>query len=79
MLWMGLPLIIENFRSLIDLPLPEKDMLKILKVSTEFHGEYSGFGMLYTRSSGKVKIFSITLIIFSEISGSKINSISMRA
>ena len=32
MLKVGLPLIIENFRSLIDLPLPEKDMLKILRV-----------------------------------------------
>jgi len=75
MLWMGLPLIIENFRSLIDLPLPEKDMLKILKVSTEFHGEYSGFGMLYTRSSGKVKIIEMELIFDPEISLEKIKDI----
>jgi len=50
-------------------------MLKILKVSTEFHGEYSGFGMLYTRSSGKVKIIEMELIFDPEISLEKIKDI----
>jgi cation diffusion facilitator family transporter len=61
MIGVGLPLIIDNFRSLIDLPVPEKDMLKILKVATEFSEEYSGFGMVFSRQSGKHKIIELEL------------------
>jgi len=66
MLKEGLPLITENFRSLIDLPLPEKDMLKILKIATEFYEEYSGFGMLFSRQSGKQKIIEMELFFESK-------------
>jgi len=62
MIRVGLPLVINNFRSLIDLPLPEKDMLKILKVATEFYKEYSGFGMLFSRQSGKQKFIEVELL-----------------
>ena len=75
MIRVGLPLIIGNFRSLIDLPLPEKDMLKILKVTTEFYKEYSGFGMLFTRQSGKQKIIEIELLFDPGISLEKIMEI----
>jgi divalent metal cation (Fe/Co/Zn/Cd) transporter len=62
MIRVGLPLIIDNFRALIDLPLPEKDMLKILKVTVEFNSEYSDFGMLFSRQSGKQKFIEIELL-----------------
>jgi len=75
MIRVGLPLIIGNFRSLIDLPLPEKDMLKILKVTTEFYKEYSGFGMLFTRQSGKQKVIEIELLFDPGISLEKIMQI----
>jgi cation diffusion facilitator family transporter len=75
MLRVGLPLVIDNFRSLIDLPLPEKDMLKILKVAADFYPEYSGFGMLYSRQSGKQKIIEIELIFDPGISLDQINKL----
>ena len=75
MLRVGLPLIIDNFRSLIDLPLPEKDMLKILKVATEFYSEYSGFGIIFSRRSGKQKIIEVELIFEKEISLERISQI----
>ncbi len=75
MLKEGLPLIIKNFRSLIDLPLPEKDMLKILKIATEFYEEYSGFGMLFSRQSGKQKIIEMELFFDPGISLEKIRQI----
>jgi ferrous-iron efflux pump FieF len=75
MLKEGLPLIIDNFRSLIDLPLSEKDMLKILKVVAEFYDEYSGLGLLYSRQSGKQKIIEIELIFDPGISLEKIAEI----
>ncbi|MEI6884568.1 MAG: cation transporter [Bacteroidota bacterium] len=61
MIRVGLPLIIDNFRSLIDLPLPEKEMLNILKVITEFNKDYSGLGLIFSRSSGKHRIVEIEL------------------
>jgi divalent metal cation (Fe/Co/Zn/Cd) transporter len=73
MIRVGLPLIIDNFRALIDLPLPEKDMLRILKVTTEFYKDFSGFGMLYSRRSGKQKIIEMELFFDSEISFEKIS------
>jgi divalent metal cation (Fe/Co/Zn/Cd) transporter len=75
MLRVGLPLIIENFRSLVDLPLPEKDMLKILKVAAEFYEEYSGFGTLFSRQNGKQKIIEMELFFDQGISLEKINQI----
>ena len=75
MLRVGLPLIIENTRSLLDLPLPEKDMLKILKIATEFSAEYSGFGMLFSRQSGKQKIIEMELLFDPGISLEKVNEV----
>ncbi|MEI6172802.1 MAG: cation transporter [Bacteroidota bacterium] len=75
MIRVGLPLIISNFRSLIDLPLPEKDMLKILKVTTEFYKEYSGFGLMFSRQSGKQKFIEVELLFDPGISLEKIGQV----
>jgi divalent metal cation (Fe/Co/Zn/Cd) transporter len=75
MLWTGIPLIVENIRSLFDLPLPEPDMLKILKVSTEFIDGYHGFGMIYSRQSGKNKIAEIELLFDQAVNLSYINQL----
>lgn len=78
MILSGLPLIIENFRSLIDLPLNEKDMLKILKVATEFYEQYEGLGTIFSRRCGKTKIVEMELMFNPEISIEKINDIESR-
>ena len=78
MIRVGLPLIINNFRSLIDLPLPEKDMLKILKVASEFYKEYSGFGMLFSRQSGNQKFIEIELLFDPGISLQQIQLIEQK-
>lgn len=75
MLKVGIPLIIRNIRSLIDLPLPEKDMLKILKVIAEFVEDYAGFGMLYSRQSGKTRFIEIELFFNPGISLEKISRV----
>ncbi|MEI6435883.1 MAG: cation transporter [Bacteroidota bacterium] len=78
MIWAGLPLIVENLRSLFDLPLPEQDMLKILKVAAEFNNEYSGFGMIYSRQTGKHKIIEMELFYDPGLSLEKINRIEQQ-
>lgn len=61
MIRVGLPLIIHNFRSLVDLPLPEKEMLKILRVIAGFNHHYSELGLIFSRRSGKHRIVEIEL------------------
>jgi divalent metal cation (Fe/Co/Zn/Cd) transporter len=75
MIRVGIPLVADNFRSLIDLPLPEKEMVKILKVITEFHHEYSGLGMLFSRRSGKEKIIELELFFDPSVSLEEISRI----
>lgn len=75
MLWVGLPLIIENFRSLIDLPLHENDMLKIMKVVAGFYQSYSGLGMIYSRRSGKKKIIEVELFFDRSVTLTEISRI----
>ena len=42
----GTRLILDNLRALLDLPLPEPEMLKVMKVLGEFFHSYDGLGRL---------------------------------
>lgn len=61
MLANALILIRTNFRCLIDLPLPESDQLKILKVLTDHYDFFDNLGVIYTRTCGNKKIVEIEL------------------
>ena len=61
MLQSGTRLIRDNLRALLDLPLPEPEMLKIVRVLTEFYSSYAGLGRLYTRRSGKRAVVEMEL------------------
>lgn len=53
--------ITANFRSLLDLPLPEEDQLKIMQSLTRHHEEYDNLINIYTRYSGAQKRIEIEL------------------
>jgi ferrous-iron efflux pump FieF len=57
----GIVLIRTNFRSLIDLPLPEKDQLKIMKVLSGHYDSFDNLGVIYTRTCGNTRIIEIEL------------------
>ena len=57
----GTTLIIENMRSLLDLPLPENELLKVVKVMAEFYDSFKGLGSVCTRRSGKFRIIEMEL------------------
>lgn len=78
MLLIGSPMIVRNFRSLVDLPLLEPDMLKILHVVTEFHNNYADFGMLYSRQSGKQRIIELELFFAPNVTIDEIGRIEQR-
>jgi cation diffusion facilitator family transporter len=61
MLWVGVTLVRHNFRSLMDLPLPEEHQLVITRVLASHYGDYDRVGTLYTRSSGNCRFVEVEL------------------
>jgi len=61
MLWVGVWLVRHNFRSLMDLPLPEAEQLRVLKALAEHYVEYEDIGCVYTRKSGARRFVEIEL------------------
>ena len=61
MIWVGVILVRRNFRALMDLPLPEEEQLRVMKVLAAHFSDYEAIGTLYTRSSGKQRFVEIEL------------------
>ncbi len=61
MLVNGGRLVVENFKVLMDLPLPEEDQLKILEVLTSEYANYANIGTVYTRRSGNKRFVELEL------------------
>jgi cation diffusion facilitator family transporter len=61
MIWIGVELVRNNFRALMDLPLPEEHQLTITRVLAGHFSDYDRVGTLYTRSSGNRRFVEIEL------------------
>ncbi len=61
MVWIGVSLVRRNFRALIDLPLPEGQQMRVMKVLAQHYEDYETIGTLYTRASGKRQFVEIEL------------------
>jgi len=57
----GSSLIVQNLRALLDLPLPEKEMMPVLRVLAEFVESYGELGQVRTRRSGRRRIVEMEL------------------
>jgi len=66
MLYIGIRLSVENFKTLIDFPLPEEDQLKIIKILAKEYEQYENLGNIYTRLSGKKRFIEIELYLDQE-------------
>ncbi len=71
-------LVRTNFRSLIDVPLPETDQLKILKVLTDNYDSYDNLGVIYTRTCGSKKIIELELYFKQDTSMQQIQLLAER-
>ncbi len=71
-------LIRTNFRSLIDVPLPETDQLKILKVLTDNYDFFDNLGVIYTRTCGSKKIIELELYFKQDTSMQEIDTLAER-
>jgi cation diffusion facilitator family transporter len=61
MVWVGVDLVRNNFRALMDLPLPEEHQLTITRVLATHFSDYDRVGTLYTRSSGNKRFVEVEL------------------
>lgn len=68
MLYHGIALTVRNFKPLINLPLPETDQLKIMKVLTQFFDRYENIGNIYTHQNGKERIIEIEFYFNGDVS-----------
>lgn len=61
MIWVGVSLVRNNFRALMDLPLSEEEQLMITRELAHHYADYDVVGTLCTRSSGKRRFVEIEL------------------
>jgi divalent metal cation (Fe/Co/Zn/Cd) transporter len=78
MLVNGSRLVVKNFKSLIDLPLPEKDQMKILQVIMCEYANFENIGLVYTRRSGNTRFIELELVFDSNMTLPDIAGIEQR-
>ena len=76
MVWVGVSLVRRNFRALMDLPLPEDEQLRIMKVLARHYAEYETIGTLYSRASGKLRFVEIELVFAGDRTLAQIEALS---
>ncbi len=71
-------LLLKNFKVLVDLPLPEKDQLYIIRVLAEEFDSYDQLGTIRTRSSGAERLVDIELFFNGTVDVKFISALSRR-
>ncbi len=61
MLWIGASLVWHNFRALVDLPLPEKQQIEIMRVLARHYHHYDSIGTVFSRASGNRRFVEIEM------------------
>lgn len=74
----ALKLLLHNFKSLIDLPLPEQDQLAILKALIENFDSFEGIGNIYSQLSGSTRMVQIELYLAPDTSVFEIEQLRER-
>ena len=77
MLYTGVNVLISNFRSLVDLPLPEPDQFKILQALTSHFDDYEDIGNVYSQLSGSTRLVQIELYVKAEVTAQEITHLSV--
>jgi divalent metal cation (Fe/Co/Zn/Cd) transporter len=68
--------LIRNFRSLIDLPLPEADQMKVLQALAAHFEAYEDIGNVYTQMSGSTRLVQIELYVKPDTTAAEIQALS---
>ncbi len=76
LLYSATQVLLANFNSLIDLPLPEADQLKIMQALTAHFDAYEDIGKIYTQLSGSTRLVHIELYVKPDTTAAEIQSLS---
>jgi cation diffusion facilitator family transporter len=76
LLYAGIRVLLANFKSLIDLPLPEDDQFKILQALTVHFEAYEDVGNIFTQLSGSTRFVQIELYVKPDTTAEEIQSLS---
>lgn len=76
LLYSATQVLLANFKSLIDLPLPEADQMKIMQALTAHFDAYDDIGKVYTQLSGSTRMVQIELFVKPDTSAAEIQSLS---
>lgn len=68
--------LLNNFKSLIDLPLPEDDQLKIMQTLTAHFDAFEDIGNIYTKLSGSTCLVQIELYVTPDTNAAEIQLLS---
>jgi divalent metal cation (Fe/Co/Zn/Cd) transporter len=76
LLYSAIQVLLANFKSLIDMPLPEADQLKILQALSAHFDAFEDIGNVYTQLSGSTRLVQIELYVKPDTTAEAIGSLS---
>lgn len=76
--WLGVRLTIENFKVMMDLPLPEREQILIMNALAKEFEHYKGVGNILTRRSGRERFLDIELFLDADTSLADISLLQSR-
>ncbi len=76
LLYSAIQVLLANFKSLIDLPLPEADQFKILQALSTHFDAFEDIGNVYTQLSGSTRLVQIELYVSPDTTAEAIQSLS---
>lgn len=78
MFYCAIGLLVRNFQSLIDMPLPERDQYQIIHALVDNFDTYEGIGIIYTQLSGSTRIIQIELHVDPDMSAADLEALRHR-
>ncbi len=78
LLYNGVTLTVGNFKVLVDLPLEEKEQLKIMNVLAQEFEHYENIGNIFTRRSGRRRFIDIELYVREDMSVKDVSKLKKR-
>lgn len=75
MLYSAVQVLLANFKSLVDMPLPEQDQLIILQALTAHFNAYEDIGNIFSQLSGSTRLIQIELYVKPGTTAKEINQL----
>jgi cation diffusion facilitator family transporter len=78
MMYCAIDTLVRNFRSLVDMPLPEAEQLLIINALTADFDSWEGIGNIYSQLSGSTRMIQIELYVDADTKAREIEALQCR-